>query len=219
RCCDGVRNASFINYPKKVTCVPAGHPYREWHETSRPTRITFLYLNPTKLHKFFGAHPEYAPRAFFEDSGLRETAVKLRSVIENGQTKSNPYSEALVNVLAHELSLSGQGFGRAPPVNRGGLVTWQMRAVTGYIEEHLDERMDLAPLARLVRLSRYHFSRSFKRSFGLSPRQYHNRRRIERAKSLLGDRTTSITDVGLALGYSHTSVFTVSFRKATGQTP
>jgi AraC family transcriptional regulator len=192
---DGLTQSRLHNLVNKLTFVPAGHIYHEWHETSRPTRITFLYLKPAKLQRSVGMHPEYVPRTFFEDSDLRGTAVKLKSVIESGQGKSSLYSDALVNLLAHELSRSGQDFARTPPVYRGGLISWQMRAVIAYIEEHLDERMDLVTLARLVRLSRYHFSRAFKRSLGVSPRQYHNQRRIERAKVLLGDRTTSITDV------------------------
>src|SRR5262245_59983880 len=41
---DGVAQSRLRNFANKLTFVPAGHPYREWHETSRPTRITFLYL-------------------------------------------------------------------------------------------------------------------------------------------------------------------------------
>lgn len=216
---DGLAPSRLRYFANKLTFVPADHAYHEWHETSAPTRVTYLYLDPAKLQKSADADAAYVPRIFFEDSVLRETATKLKSVIESCKAESRLYSEALANVLAHELSRSGRGFDRTSPVSRGGLVSWQMRAVTGYIEEHLDERISLATLARLARLSEYHFCRAFKRSFGIPPHHYHIQRRIERAKVLLGDRETSVTDIGLNLGYSEASLFTVAFRKATGQTP
>jgi AraC family transcriptional regulator len=76
----------------------------------------------------------------------------------------------------------------------------------------------LSQLAEVVRLSPFHFSRAFKQSFGLPPLRYVTSRRIERAKTLLtGD--TSITQVGLAVGFGETSSFTTAFRRHTGITP
>ena len=76
-----------------------------------------------------------------------------------------------------------------------------------------------AAFAQLVRLSPYYFCRAFKQSFGLPPHRYHNRRRIELAKTLLAKLTPSVTEIGLAVGFSETSSFTAAFRKATGLTP
>jgi AraC family transcriptional regulator len=70
-----------------------------------------------------------------------------------------------------------------------------------------------------ARLSQHHFCRAFKQSFGVPPHRYHVQRRIEQAKLLLTDRAISITDIGLTVGYSQTSSFSVAFRKLTGWTP
>jgi len=91
--------------------------------------------------------------------------------------------------------------------------------VTAYIEEHLSEQVSLATLARLARLSTFHFCRAFKQSFGVPPHRYHTNRRIERAKLMLAERKHSVTEIGLAVGFSETSSFTAVFRKITGQTP
>ena len=77
----------------------------------------------------------------------------------------------------------------------------------------------LATLAELAGLSTYHFCRAFKQSFGVPPHRYHTRRRIEQGKIMLAKRIHSVTDIGLALGFSETSSFTAAFRKATGLTP
>jgi len=147
------------------------------------------------------------------------SAVKLKSVIESGRAGRLFYSEALAKVLAHELTRADEDVAQPSSVRRGGLARWQMRAVTGYVEEHVGEQISLDTLAGLTRLSQHHFCRAFKQSSGVPPHQSHVQRRIERAKALLADRANSVTDVALILGYSQTSAFNVAFRKTTGRSP
>jgi AraC family transcriptional regulator len=214
---DGFAPSKIRNFAKKLTFVPAGCDYRERLETAASTRLTFLYLDPTVLRN--DGETDYAARIHFEDSVVWETAAKLKSAIENGQAKRTLYLSALSRVLALELSRCDDNARRDTALNRGGLACWQKRAVAGYIEEHLGEQICLGTLALLTRLSQHHFCRAFKQSFGVPPHQYHVQRRIEQAKLLLADRAISITDIGLTLGYSQTSSFSVAFRKNTGWTP
>jgi AraC family transcriptional regulator len=213
---NGIYSSKLRTLAARLTFVPARHGYHEWHEISVPTRITFIYLDPAKLQTFDEA--SYVPKLCFEDPIVWNTATKLKSVIEGARTDRVFYSEALAAVLAHELARPHRPANKQSSASRGGLAGWQIRAVTAHIEEHLGERISLAALARLTRLSHHHFCRAFKQSFGIAPHQYHVQQRIERAKVLLADATNSVTDVALILGYSQTGAFSVAFRKATGRT-
>jgi AraC family transcriptional regulator len=137
-------------------------------------------------------------------------------LIESG-SEDQHYCEALGVVLAHDLVHRNAGVRRTEPPARGGLAAWQERSVSAYIEEHITEQIPLSTLAQLVRLSPYHFCRAFKQSFGIPPHRYHNARRIEYARTLLAQPSSSVTEI--ALSFSETSSFTASFRKATGSTP
>jgi AraC family transcriptional regulator len=216
---EGLHPSKLRNFADKLTFVPAGRAYHEWHEVSTSMRVSVLYLDPARLRRPFDADAIFVPRILFEDPVLWKTAAKLRSIIERNQARGIPYSEALVQVLSHELPQPDQYPDHPPAVSRGGLATWQMCAVTGYVERHLSEQISLAKLAELTRLSEQHFCRAFKKSFGLPPHQYHVHRRIERAKLLLADQANSVTDIALMLGYSQTSAFSVAFRKTTGRSP
>jgi AraC family transcriptional regulator len=217
---EGLPRSTQRDVTRKLTFVPAGRTYQEWHEPRVLTRIVYFYFDPASLPvPAEAAVAPLAPRLLFEDTTLFDTALKLRRLIETTGADNSPYFEALGTVLAHELARTNSGTQRSEAPAKGGLAAWQQRLVTAYIEDHLAEPISLATLARLVGLSPYYFCRAFKQSLGLPPHRYHNHRRMERAKLLLAKPAPSVTDIGLTVGYSETSSFTAAFHKTTGLTP
>jgi len=215
----GLPGSTLRDVKRKLAFVPAGHEYRDWHEPLTRSRTVFFYFDRAKMPVIASAsQATLAPRLFFEDAVLWETAVKLAQLIESG-SEDQHYCEALGVVLAHDLVHRNVGARRTEPSARGGLAAWQERGVSAYIEEHIAEQIPLSTLAQLVRLSPYHFCRAFKQSFGIPPHRYHNARRIEYARTLLAQPSSSVTEIALKVGFSETSSFTASFRKATGSTP
>jgi AraC family transcriptional regulator len=217
---EGLPSSRLHHVRGKLTFVPAGCEYREWQELRGPARIAYFYLESSKMP----AQPQIAgtvsrPRLFFEDAALSDTASKLIRLVEDANGDNRLYLQALGAVLMHELMRPNATGQRSEAPARGGLAGWQQRIVTAYIEEHLAERISLAALARLVRLSPYYFCRAFKQSFGMPPHRYHNSRRMVQAKALLALPAPSVTDIGMRIGFSDTSSFTTAFRKATGLTP
>jgi AraC family transcriptional regulator len=217
---EGSSRSSLRDLKRKLTFVPAGHAYHEWQEPRTLSRTVYFYFDPAKMPVLSetGAVP-LEPKTHFEDAALWETARKLTAMVESASADNRLYLEALGVVLVHELARVNRGAPRVQMPVRGGLAPWQQRIVTEYIEEHLSDRIPLATLARLVRLSPYYFCRAFKQSFGIPPHRYHTSRRIEHAKALLAKPDFSVTDIGLTVGFSETSSFTAAFRKATGFTP
>jgi AraC family transcriptional regulator len=219
---EGLPRSTLRDFTHKLTFVPAGH---EFHGSQRPralTRTTYFYIDPRGPL----ADPtlrfdeiEFKPRLFFYDSDLWQTALKLKSQVEKSGSMPRQYAEALSIVLTHELVRVNGEAARRCPVSRGGLACWQQKQVAAYIEEHVADDIPLATLAELARLSPYHFSRSFKHSFGMPPHQYQAHRRIERAKQLLTNRELSVTKIALDVGFSETSTFTAAFHRLTGQPP
>ncbi|MEJ8570665.1 AraC family transcriptional regulator [Microbaculum marinum] len=207
---------------QKLTFVPAGSCYRETLDLRAPARLLFFHFDLVRLGRRHGHRMDtttLAPQLFFERPTLLDTALKLKALVDEQDRIQELYSEALATVLVHELVAHFRGLRLARQPARGGLAAWQERAVREYVDAHLDEQIPLSTLAGIARLSQYHFCRAFKRSFGLPPHRYHMQRRIDHAKALLKQRTHSVTDIGLMVGYSETSSFTAAFRKAAGTTP
>ena len=105
------------------------------------------------------------------------------------------------------------------PEVRGGLAPVVVRRVQEYLLSHLADSVTLSDLAREAGLSEYHFARMFRQSTGLAPHQYVMQRRMEKAKALVQNTATPLTDIALACGFNSASHFSNRFRSATGMTP
>jgi len=81
------------------------------------------------------------------------------------------------------------------------------------------ESLDVDDLARAAGLSRAHFSREFRRTFGVSPHGYLLTRRLERAAALLRTTDRSVSDICFAVGLQSVVSFTTSFTRTYGMSP
>jgi AraC family transcriptional regulator len=64
---------------------------------------------------------------------------------------------------------------------RRGLANWQVRRVTCYMRERLDQEICLNELAALVALSRFHFCTAFRLATGRTTREWLTHERMTRA--------------------------------------
>lgn len=101
----------------------------------------------------------------------------------------------------------------------GGLARWQARKAITYIDSHLECRLDVPILAKLVSFSKSHFSRAFKQSLGLPPMAYVKTRRLERAKALMTSTNQQLTEIAFICGFADQSHLIRSFRQAIGVSP
>ncbi len=81
------------------------------------------------------------------------------------------------------------------------------------------EPLGVEDLAAAAGLSRAHFSREFRRTFGESPHGYLLTRRLERAAALLRTTDHSVLDICLSVGLKSLGSFTTSFTRTYGLSP
>jgi AraC family transcriptional regulator len=180
----------------------------------------------------------FAPGRF--ESLIQSAGGKSSSTIVQSLAVSPPKIEHLMRALEYEsdqpstpgglgleciataiaLALSQHAGALATPSKAGSrLAPRQIRTVQAYVEEHLQQSIVLADLAAAAGLSSFHFLRAFKLSVGVTPCRYVLDRRMERARSLLRSSDLSVGEVGLCVGFEHSSHFTRAFRSATGIAP
>jgi len=81
------------------------------------------------------------------------------------------------------------------------------------------EPLGVDDLARAAGLSRAHFSREFRRTFGESPHAYLLTRRLERAAALLRNTDHSVAEICFSVGLQSVGSFTTSFTRTYGHSP
>ena len=99
---------------------------------------------------------------------------------------------------------------------------WEIRRIVEalrHIEEHADDAVDLAGLAAIAGLGKYHFLRVFRRFVGMTPYQYVLRVRMGRAARRLASSDDPVLKVALDSGFGDLSTFNARFRATFGMTP
>jgi AraC-like DNA-binding protein len=92
-------------------------------------------------------------------------------------------------------------------------------AARDHLHAHLEERVPLADLARRAGLSRFHFLRLYRETFGVTPGEQLTRLRIARAKQLLAGDHGTVTEVCFDVGYSSLGSFSALFAERVGCPP
>lgn len=95
----------------------------------------------------------------------------------------------------------------------------RMSAVLRYMAAHASAAHTFASLARMAKLSPYHFLRSFRAVTGVTPHQWLLRARLRDAAEKLAATKAPVTDIALDVGFDDLSNFTRTFRAEFGASP
>lgn len=167
--------------------------------------------------------PEMSPGRSLEIHALCTEVVRI--LVTASRELDHSHEAARVSIR-HATSLLQARIGpaaqmQAPlriPVRRG-LLAWQARRVTEYIEQHLDAPVSVADLGKLVKLSEAHFSRAFRRAFGEPPHAYLVRRRIGLATRLMVSSDAPLSEIAVRCGFNDQAHLSKQFRHFLGESP
>jgi AraC-like DNA-binding protein len=88
-----------------------------------------------------------------------------------------------------------------------------------YIDAYYTQNPDIATVAQNCNLSTFHFFRSFKQAFGISPYQYMMELRLKYARQLMQNEKDSLTDVASTCGFPDLFTFSKAFKREYGIAP
>lgn len=147
----------------------------------------------------------------------REHAEKMDFIFGNLQSadtfsKANHLRNLLSDLLMPFLEQMAEHLPQTIPVN-------EFSRIVNYIDAQLNRDIEVSELASIVALPRAEFSATFRRAFGVPPKQFISMRRITRARELLTESTVSIKEIALRCGYRDEFFFHRIFKKYTGVPP
>src|SRR5437867_1167766 len=121
----------------------------------------------------------------------------------------------LLNIFAQHLSiLSNQlavGREKDEPAN--------MTRARQFIETHQAEPLSLGRIAHAANISRHYFCKMFKKATGINFIDYLSRVRVEKAKTLLLNPNSRISEAAFACGFQSMTNFNREFKRIVGRSP
>ncbi len=209
--------------PGSLGVMPQGRRHAVRFEGSVPVEGVALAFDPGRFESLVQSAGGKSSTTVVQSVAASPPKIEhlMRALEYESDQPSTPDGfglECIATAIA--LALSQHAGATALPSKAGSrLAPRQIRAVQSYVEEHLQRSIALADLAAAAGLSSFHFLRAFKLSVGVTPCQYVLDRRMERAMSLLQSSELSIGEIGLCVGFEHSSHFTRAFRRAMGIAP
>lgn len=172
-------------------------------------QIAFKKLTPADFRRVSG---------FLEKGGAEVDWKTLESAFFKTRIIERKQYDAvlgLLEVFAQHLALAAEQIATEQMHPEPSMVE-QARRV---IEEHSDETLTLAEIARSVHASTFHFCKTFKRATGMTFTQYLSMVRIAKAKKLLANPQARISEVAYEAGFASLTHFNRMFRRIAGQSP
>lgn len=162
---------------------------------------------------------EIQNRFQIRDAQIENIGWALKAEMEAGYPGGRLYLDSLGIAIATSLV---QRHSAAAPGSRGRvdrLSDRRLRQVLAHIEDNIGCDLSLGDLAGVAGLSLSHFKTVFRESVGVPVHQYLIRRRVERAKMLLGEGKLPISQIALEVGFAHQSHLARHMRRLLGVSP
>jgi len=87
------------------------------------------------------------------------------------------------------------------------------------MQRNLGDQLTVDDIARSALFSKFHFTRIFQRTTGVSPGRFLSALRLQRAKELLVSTSLNVADISLRVGYNSVGTFSSRFSRSVGMSP
>jgi AraC family transcriptional regulator len=152
------------------------------------------------------------------DATVYQMVASIADELGPAGNRGPAYTEALAIALIGHL-LRGHLQASNIIVAGAGLTPHRLRRCQQYIETHLGNELSIEELAAHAEMSRFHFTRAFKKAMGQTPHRYVLERRISVARMMVQTTSRPVNEIATELGFANQSHFSAVFNQLTGVTP
>lgn len=154
----------------------------------------------------------------FDVESLLELVAAASASLDSDRETAKGYMRRAAELL-RGLREDRRAAPRACSSVRGGLAKWQQKRVAAYVEANIASNIRATDLARVARLSKGHFFRAFRESFGETPMAYVVKRRVVLGQELMRKSRSPLSQIALACGMCDQPHFTRIFHRVVGVSP
>ena len=151
---------------------------------------------------------QYAKEAI--EYGVKHYVVKNDLLDELPMILTKIVSEKAESENANDIKSDGESFENCEYI---------ISDIENYIEKNLDKKLSLTDIAASVHMNKSYISRVFKEKMGENLFDYINKRKIEKAKTLIKNNVLRMYEIALSVGMEDTAYFSRVFKKYEGISP
>jgi AraC family transcriptional regulator len=216
----GEVSSSLTDLRDRLTFVPNGVQVSGWSQLAgRDHGFTAMVFDPL-LAEAEIERPLLEigtpPLLYFEQVELSQTLRRIDKLASSDEDEDPLTGETLCLLAVLQLY---SAFSPIVATSSGQLSVFHQKQIQEFIEAHLSGEISLSDLANIAGLSRFHFARSFSRTYGRSPHQHVLMHRIGRAATLLATTRTPIGEIAVLTGFSSPARLSTAFRRMIGRSP
>lgn len=196
---------TLVSNIENAVILPRGSSY-EWHCTSSGHYRVLEFQSELTYDKVISCFVKDADRL-----------LRIMSEIEYRLTVRPPMymQECIRDIYSLILRLTESSAKKYVP----GEKQKKLAPAVEYLLKNIGMPVKNDELAAMTGLSTVYFRKLFTEIYGVSPKAYSSKLRINKAKDMLRSDHTGMTDIALALGYNNVYEFSRDFKKHTGIPP
>ena len=177
-----------------------------------PWELLWIHFNGPEArayYTYFRDHHNW----HFRSAHFTELINAIESIIRYNEEPTDDTDLLTAQQIIHILTLIC-----TESNEKNELLSDKLKTILHYLDEHYTEKLSLDELANRFYISKYHMSREFKKSFGITMGNYLTSLRITKAKEMLRFSDLQIETIARNCGIEDNSYFNKVFQKAEGIT-
>ncbi len=153
------------------------------------------------------------------DAQIEHICWALKAEMDLGYPNGRIFLDSISIALATALACRHSSLAAASFRSNETMSGHRLRQALSYIEDNLKRDLSLSDIAEAAGVSVSHLKTTFRQVTGVPVHQYVIQRRVERAKTLLSQGKSSISEVAHETGFAHQSHLAKHMRRILGCSP
>lgn len=216
--------------PGSIAVIPAGMYHSQQNEGEPMTRWRYIGVDAPRLLAESPSAMRRVMEPYFEAISRRgvcmqhsKQAAQASGIIcmmyemkSRSEGEILPEHEALLLLLL--AALAREPVARTRSMDDPQLLH-PIEPALSYISAHFESELRVAQMAKACAMSESHFRRTFAQIMGVSPLEYLNRYRIQRAKEMLHESRRPVQNIAMDCGFVSIATFNRNFMRYVGYSP
>lgn len=212
-----------------ISIIPSNFPHRTQGPKGIVQKWEYLFVDVMGLLKKFYADNQpfcdrflnntlHAPYLVTEEE-YPELSMVLKAIFEENRKQKPFFKEAINGYLMVFLQEIARLSGNTLDINCYESRIEKIRGALEYIDQYYAEKIRIEDLARECHVSESYFRRVFFQCMNVTPLEYVNLIRIQKACDMMMCTDDSMQALAWKVGFSSVSTFMRNFKEIVGETP